>query len=302
MRQFALPPGWDPASGSLALRGKEAKRLVAVLRLGPGDTFPALAPDGSRYRATVAAAAPGLVELRLQAEGDLAPSGPAAPLSDVRGGPRHAPAAEARAGDEEPPAAWAAPLPRIVLAVGMLKGSKLDEVARAAAEAGVSCIAPLASERAVPRGEFAGRLSRLRRVVAEALGQSGSPVATVVSEPLSVAEFIELYPAAVHDDRPDDRADGPPVGRLGLAFHEAPLAEASLHRYCSRAPGEIAACVGPEGGFSPAELAAFADGGYRLAWLGPSVLRAETAAVFALASIRALCLERHEWTAIKYGA
>lgn len=299
MRQFALPPGWDPASGSLALRGKEAKRLAAVLRLGPGDSFPALAADGSRYRATVAAAAPGLVELRLRADGDPAPGGSSVPLADVRGGPRSAPAADARtAGPEPRPAAWAAPLPRIVLAVGMLKGSKLDEVARAAAEAGVACVVPLASERAVPRGEFAGRLSRLSRVVAEALGQSGSAVATAVSEPLSVAEFIGRYPASA----PDGRADGTPAGRLGLAFHEAPLAEASLHRYCSRAPGEIAACVGPEGGFSPAELAAFADGGYRLAWLGPSVLRAETAAVFALASIRALCLERHEWTATKYGA
>lgn len=285
MRQFALPPGWDPESGSLALRGKEAKRLVAVLRLGPGDSFPALAADGKRYRATVASATPGLVELRLRPDGDAAPVGSGGPLPDVRGG--HGATRDASAAATAPTAAWAAPMPRIVLAVGMLKGSKLDEVARAAAEAGVSRIVPLASERAVPRGEFAGRLSRLRRVVAEALGQSGSPVATVVMEPLSVAEFIELYPAS---------------GRLGLVFHEAPLAEASLHRYCSRAPGEISACVGPEGGFSPAELAAFADGGYRLAWLGPSVLRAETAAVFALASIRALCLERHEWTAIKYGA
>lgn len=283
MRQFALPPGWDPASGPLALRGKEAKRLVAVLRLGPGDSFPALAADGARYVATVATAAPGLVELRLRPADYPAPGESTGPLSDVRG--RHDAARDASAAPAA--AAWAAPLPRIVLAVGILKGSKLDEVARAAAEAGVACIVPLASERAVPRGEFAGRLSRLRRVVAEALGQSGSPVATAVSEPLSVAEFIDRYPAS---------------GRLGLAFHEAPLAEASLHRYCSRAPGEIAACVGPEGGFSPAELAAFADGGYGLAWLGPSVLRAETAAVFALASIRALCLERHEWTAIKYGA
>mgnify|MGYP002777199424 CR=1 FL=1 len=300
MRQLALPPGWDPAEGALTLRGKEAKRLVAVLRLGPGDSFPALAADGSRYLATVAAAAPGLVELRLrpaEAAGPVAPSGP---LADVRGGARRAADVDARspADASAPAAAWAASLPRIILAVGILKGSKLDDVVRAAAEAGVSSIVPLASERAVPRGEFAGRLSRLARVLAEATGQSGSSTATALSEPLSVAEFVARYPASA----PDGRAEGPGTGRLGLAFHEAPLAEASLHRYCSRAPDEIAACVGPEGGFSPAELAAFAGGGYRLAWLGPSVLRAETAAVFALASIRALCLERHEWTAIKYGA
>lgn len=298
MRQFALPPGWDPASGALSIRGKEARRLVAVLRLGPGDSFPALAADGTRYQATVSAANSGLVELRLRAAEAPEPGVPSAPLSDLRGGRGAAIGAQELPGLAAPAVAWAAQLPRIVLAVGMLKGSKLDDVARAAAEAGVASIVPLAAERAVPRGEFAGRLSRLRRVVAEALGQSGSSVATAVSEPLSVAEFIGRYPASALDAL----ADGTPMERLGLAFHEAPLAEASLHRYCSRAPGEIAACIGPEGGFSPAELAAFVDGGYRLAWLGPSVLRAETAAVFALASIRALCLERHAWTAIKYGA
>jgi 16S rRNA (uracil1498-N3)-methyltransferase len=39
--------------------------------------------------------------------------------------------------------------------------------------------------------------------------------------------------------------------------------------------------VGPEGGFTPAELAAASDAGVGFAWLGPRILRAETVAVAA---------------------
>jgi 16S rRNA (uracil1498-N3)-methyltransferase len=39
--------------------------------------------------------------------------------------------------------------------------------------------------------------------------------------------------------------------------------------------------VGPEGGFTPAELAEASDAGVALAWLGPRILRAETVAVAA---------------------
>ncbi len=48
--------------------------------------------------------------------------------------------------------------------------------------------------------------------------------------------------------------------------------------------------LGPEGGWAPAEEALFDDNGWRAASLGPRILRAETAAIAALAVI-ASCLE-----------
>jgi 16S rRNA (uracil1498-N3)-methyltransferase len=48
--------------------------------------------------------------------------------------------------------------------------------------------------------------------------------------------------------------------------------------------------IGPEGGWAPAEEALFDDNGWRAVSLGPRILRAETAAIAALAVI-ASCLE-----------
>ena len=62
-------------------------------------------------------------------------------------------------------------------------------------------------------------------------------------------------------------------------------------------PGEIGltgdrpvgVLIGPEGGWSPAELERAIDRGIRFTRLGPHLLRTETAAIAAVACIRALC-------------
>jgi RsmE family RNA methyltransferase len=291
MRQLVLPPSWESQvrDGALTLRGREAKRLALVLRLMPGDGLPALAPDGRRFSATVQALSPSSVELLLR---PLA--GDPGFLPDVRAGrvPSAAAPHEPAGGPE---ASANAGLPRLVLAVGLLKGSKLDDLARAAVEAGAAALVLLATGRSAPRGEYAGRMERIRRVMAEALGQSGSPSATSLVGPLSIEEFIGRYPASAAAAPAGDE----PYERRGIVFHELPLGKSSLHRYCTGTPAEIVACVGPEGGFSDGELDALATGGYQTAWLGPTVLRAETAALFALASIRILCLERSSWITTK---
>jgi 16S rRNA (uracil1498-N3)-methyltransferase len=173
--------------------------------------------------------------------------------------------------------------PSMILAIGLLKGSKLDDIVRIATEAGVSLIIPLVTMRSAPAEHAGSRLERCRRIIAEAIGQSGSPTPTRMAEPMTLDELCREYP---------------PVGkaRLGLFFHETPLAQASIHRYCTGVPKEIVACVGPEGGFDDAEIRALQMGGFKPAWLGPTVLRAETAAVFAVASLRIVCLERFSWS------
>lgn len=52
-------------------------------------------------------------------------------------------------------------------------------------------------------------------------------------------------------------------------------------------PRTLALLVGPEGGFSPGEVARAQAAGYRPVTLGPRVLRTETAALAALAALRA---------------
>lgn len=243
-----------------------------MLRLGPGDALPAIGPDGRAYDCVIESLDRSGLDLRVTPAAAERP----AYLPDVRGGAQALDTGAARPGSGAPG------LPRFVLAVAMLKGSKLDEVVRAATEAGASAIVPLATSRSMGLEGGAARLGRLRRVIDEALGQSGAPVATRLEPPRSFEAFRADYPV-----------DG--ATRLGLYFHEAPLAQASLHRYCSVDADEIVACVGPEGGWSDEERRSLAESGYEPAWLGPTVLRAETAAVFALASLRIICLERSAW-------
>jgi 16S rRNA (uracil1498-N3)-methyltransferase len=277
MRQFVLPPSWDGGS-LLAITGKEARRLGSVLRLGAGDSFPALGPDGTGYLCTVQEAAAGRILLSIDpSEGKAAAA--TICLPDIRSGKT----TETTGLVQSPDLA----LPSMFLAVGLLKGSRLDEVVRAATEAGVSAVIPLETERSIPRGEFGSRLERLRRIAREAIGQSGSAIPTRVDPVMSLDQFMAEYRSKVKTG-------------LGLYFHEAPLAESSIHRYCTPMTEAVFACVGPEGGFSGSETTRLDEAGFKPAWLGPAVLRAETAAIFAIASIRIICLERTSWSMTEY--
>jgi 16S rRNA (uracil1498-N3)-methyltransferase len=178
-------------------------------------------------------------------------------------------------------------IPAIFLGLSLLKGSKLDEVVRAATEAGVTAVIPLETERSMPKGDFGARLDRLRRLSRDAIGQSGSTIPTRVEQVMSLRHFSEKYNPLAEN-------------ALGLYFHEAPLAESSIHRYCTPMTRAVFACVGPEGGFSGSETSWLDDAGFHPAWLGPTVLRAETAAIFAIASIRIICLERTSWSTSEY--
>jgi len=274
MRQFILPASWD---GGLAceIAGRDAHRLTAVLRLGPGDSFPARGADGLSYACTIIDAGRGRVRLSVSPATTTARGY----LPDFRAG------ATMQWPRGEPPASGTvlARMPRLRLAVGFLKGASLDDVVRMAAEAGVAEIIPLVTERSVPMQHTSGRVERLRRVANEALGQSGSPTLTQVTDPLAINDLCHQTPPAG-------------IASLRLFFHERPLAQASIHRYCTDKLDEILACVGPEGGFSDAEIGALTGAGLRPAWLGPTVLRAGTAAIFAIASIRIVCLESPSWS------
>lgn len=261
--------------GWVDIGGKDARYLVRVLRLGPGSSFRALGPDGAERLLTIHSASPGAVRCREAAGGEAV---------------RTARSCMTGALDEERRAA-ASPLPPFALFQALPKGPKMDLVVRQAAEAGVALVAPFLSERTVPRpggadGEAAGRLERWERIVKEARQQSGSPVATRVLAPLpfeaAVAEWRSFAAAA---ERP-----------ASILLHQDPLAQGSLHGYLSSCPDAVALAVGPEGGFSDDEAARFLALGFKPALVGANVLRAETAALFAIAAAQVILLENSSWT------
>jgi 16S rRNA (uracil1498-N3)-methyltransferase len=262
MRQFILPADWD-GGPTCRIEGGRAHYVARVLRLGAGDCFPARDSGGAPWSCIVLKAEPDCLILAVSAAEPAAPDGAASTyLADARLSPR------------------------IVLVMGLPKGAKMDLVVRQAAEAGVSAVVPLLSARSVARSEEAGSSRRARwdRVVREALQQSGSGVATKVLDPVGLPELPEVLASL---------GLGPACQRILL--HEAPLAQSSMHGYLTQMPEALALCVGPEGGFSPVEVDFLATVGFKPLRFTGAILRAETAALYAVAAAQIILSERSSW-------
>jgi 16S rRNA (uracil1498-N3)-methyltransferase len=154
---------------------------------------------------------------------------------------------------------------RVRLGVALLKGRKLDDVARMATELGVSVLSPFVSLHCVVRPSEegrGGRLARLRTIAAEAARQCGRADVPRVEE---VQPFEQLLTGAVEELRVilDERSGGPLLPDL--------LGEA----------GTCLVLVGPEGGFASEEIERAEGLGFLVGSLGTHVLRAETAGVMA---------------------
>jgi 16S rRNA (uracil1498-N3)-methyltransferase len=157
----------------------------------------------------------------------------------------------------------------VVLAQALAKGEKMELVIQKATELGVSRIIPLGTERAVVKLEGArgaARVDRFRKVAQEAARQSGRADVPRIDE---AASWDELF--ALLRDEP---------GRRGILLHPD-AADLRLSAAVRGAP-QLLLAVGPEGGFSPAEIERGAREGLLAACLGPLVLRTETAGLAAL--------------------
>jgi 16S rRNA (uracil1498-N3)-methyltransferase len=163
------------------------------------------------------------------------------------------------------------PRPEVAVGVALVKGDRLEWAVQKLTELGVDRVMPMATERAVVRwdGERRRRAAqRLRAVARAAAMQSRRVRLPVVDE---VTDFADLVTAF---------AGGSPAGGAGGPGGAGPLAgPAALADPVGEPPSleRPVILVGPEGGWSPAELGAPLP---RVS-LGPHVLRAETAAVAA---------------------
>lgn len=165
----------------------------------------------------------------------------------------------------------------VTLAVGMPANERMDWLVEKATELGAVAIQPLVSERSVLKlapGERSERkLRHWRGIAVAACEQCGRNRVPSIAPPLSLGEWLgTLAPEA--------------AGRWLLSLEpEAP----ALARAAGSQGTPALLLSGPEGGLSGPEQAAAQARGFRPASLGPRVLRAETAALAALA---ALTLER----------
>jgi len=167
-----------------------------------------------------------------------------------------------------------ATMPRLVvsLVVGLSKGDKLDLVVEKATELGVGAILPALSERTVVRleGERAERRrQRWLRIAEAAASQSRRADIPRIAPVRSLREQM-----------------GAAEGAARLLFWEGARGGEGLSGIGRPSEPSVALAVGPEGGFTSDEVQAASDLGYLPLSLGPRVLRAETAAIAAVALVQ----------------
>lgn len=165
-----------------------------------------------------------------------------------------------------------APRPWVTVVQALAKGDRGELAVSTLTEVGVDRVVPWAASRCVVRWDAARgdkALARWRATGREAAKQSRR------------SWFPEVTDLATTVDVTD---------RLGAADVAVVLHEEStepLTALALPAEGEVVVVVGPEGGISPDELAAFVDAGASACRLGPTVLRTSTAGPAALAVLLA---------------
>jgi 16S rRNA (uracil1498-N3)-methyltransferase len=153
---------------------------------------------------------------------------------------------------------------RVHLGQGLSRGERMDWAIQKATELGVAEITPIISARCEVRlrDERADkRLEHWRQIAISACEQCGRSRLPLIHAPLLLDDWL----GSVEAD-------------LKLLLH--PVAE-PLSSYPK--PATLALLIGPEGGFSAAEVEQARGAGLQAARFGPRVLRSETAPVVALA-------------------
>ncbi|MFY9738161.1 MAG: RsmE family RNA methyltransferase [Candidatus Cybelea sp.] len=162
---------------------------------------------------------------------------------------------------------------RIDVAQAVPKGRRMDFVLEKGSELGVETFLPFYCERSVSRdvgGEKAARWQRIARSAAQQCGRKSIPT---VIDPLPYETLLERF------------------GEYDAVLFAWELATpAPLQRRLADAlpaSGRALVVVGPEGGFTHAEAELAQRRGAAMLWLGPRVLRTDTAALVLLAVIGA---------------
>jgi 16S rRNA (uracil1498-N3)-methyltransferase len=163
-----------------------------------------------------------------------------------------------------------APEPDLWLAFAPVKRAPIDAIATKATELGVAALCPVLTQHtAVTRVN----VQRLRANAIEAAEQCGRLTVPEVHEPMALGDLLAQWPA----------------DRSLMLCDETGSAPSVADALAGRTGGKWAVLIGPEGGFAQSELDAVGKLPFVTAvGLGPRLLRADTAAIAALACLQAL--------------
>lgn len=234
----------QPAQTQVTLRGDESQHLAVVLRAKAGTEIFVFDGSGAEWLGRVTAVSKSAVEVELGEQRAAEPRGST-----------------------------------LTLAVALPKGDRQKWLVEKCVELGVARLVPLLTARGVAQ-PVENALARLKRAVIEASKQSGQLRLLEIAAPRGWNEFVQ-EPAQLGVLRCVAQPHRAPETRELLA--ELPLAAQTAlwqtpREWLTPAAQRIAA-IGPEGGFTVAELRAALDAGWHLLDLGSGILRVETAAL-----------------------
>jgi len=160
--------------------------------------------------------------------------------------------------------------PDLWLGFSPLKKTNTNFVIEKAIELGVSRLTPVFTKHT---NTARVKSERLRIIAVDSAEQCDRLTVADVTEPMTFAEFINQWPKQSKLLVPDETGGGESIKSVLDSLHKPPL-------------GFL---IGPEGGFAQSELDALKKLPFViLVGLGPRILRAETAAIAALASFQSM--------------
>jgi 16S rRNA (uracil1498-N3)-methyltransferase len=167
----------------------------------------------------------------------------------------------------------------VTLLLAVFKFDRMEWAIEKAVELGVECVVPVVARRTEKHLAAAAekRSERWRRIAHEAAEQSRRNWLPEITNPLKLEAAIAS------------------VQGIGILLAEAER-ERSLKVVLDGLPpgSPLSLAIGPEGGWTADEITRFRDSGWHTASLGPTILRAETAAIAALAVTLAVARHAHE--------
>ena len=228
---------------SATLTGSEAHHARSVLRLGPGARVTLFDGQGREGTAEISALDSAAVHVRIVHESITPPL---------------------RA--------------RLTLAQAIPKGKNMDLIVQKAVEIGAAEIFPLLSARTVVQLDpesAAQKQAKWQTVALEAAKQCGQNWLPHVHLPQSPDDFFAGTDATSYDLRL--------IGSLQPgAQHLKKILTDHAEAHAGARPDRVLMLIGPEGDFTPAEIALARSQGCAPLTLGPIILRVETAAIYCL--------------------